>query len=74
MIQCQYPLTRMRRNRYKQFSRDLIQENNLSTNDLIYPLFIIDQIEGSQKIKAMPSIERHGFQSLIKIAQECTME
>ena len=71
MMPSQYPFTRMRRNRYKAFSRELVQENHLQASDLIYPIFIIDQNEGSQKIASMPSIERHGLESLIKVAHKC---
>ena len=35
-----FPRVRMRRNRLSEFSRKLISENNLSINDLIYPIFI----------------------------------
>jgi len=35
-----FPLVRMRRNRIKDFSRRLISENVLTTNDLIQPLFV----------------------------------
>ena len=71
MISCQYPRTRMRRNRYRKFSRDLVQETKLSTKDLIYPVFIIDQEKGSEPIKSMPSIKRHGLESLVKTAMDC---
>ena len=35
-----YPLTRMRRNRTKLFSRELLKENRLSTHDIILPVFV----------------------------------
>ena len=35
-----FPSTRLRRNRKKDWSRRLVQENNLSCNDLIWPIFI----------------------------------
>ena len=37
-----YPKTRMRRNRSSDFIRRLVRENELSTNDLIYPMFIVE--------------------------------
>ena len=37
-----YPKTRLRRNRKKEWSRRLVQENNLTTADLIWPIFIRD--------------------------------
>ena len=37
-----YPQRRMRRNRRDEFSRRLMRENRLTTDDLIYPVFVID--------------------------------
>ena len=37
-----YPAVRMRRNRKSPWSRRLVQENVLTTNDLIWPIFLID--------------------------------
>ncbi|MEE3110014.1 MAG: porphobilinogen synthase, partial [Pseudomonadota bacterium] len=37
-----YPGTRLRRMRKDEFSRRLMRENRLSTDDLIYPLFVVD--------------------------------
>ena len=41
-IQGNFPSTRLRRNRMKEFSRRLVAENNLNVNDLILPLFVCD--------------------------------
>ena len=45
-----YPLTRMRRNRYKDFSRRLITESRLTINDLILPVFVV---EGDQQLQKL---------------------
>ena len=37
-----FPLTRLRRNRSDEFSRRLVRENRLTSDDLIYPVFVID--------------------------------
>ena len=37
-----FPATRMRRNRFSDFARRLVRATELSTNDLIYPLFVIE--------------------------------
>lgn len=42
VIQSQYPLRRMRRLRKHDFSRRLVAENQLTVNDLIYPVFVIE--------------------------------
>ena len=49
-----YPYTRMRRNRSEEFSRRLNSENQLSVNDLILPMFVIDGDNQSQPISSMP--------------------
>ena len=51
MSRGEYPATRMRRNRMKGFSRHMVAENQVSVNDLIWPLFVIDgdnKTEGTQ--------------------------
>ena len=64
MIKRTYPQSRLRRTRAKSFLRDLVAENNLSTNDLIQPIFISDQSEKTVKIPSMPGIYRHNLDSL----------
>ena len=44
--------------------RDLIAQNNLTTDDLIQPIFIADQSEDKIEIPSMPSIHRHNLDSL----------
>ncbi len=50
--------TRMRRMRSDRFSRQLMQENQLSANDFIYPMFVIEGSNERQPITPMPGIER----------------
>ena len=50
--------TRMRRMRSDRFSRQLMQENQLSANDFIYPMFVIEGSNERQPIIPMPGIER----------------
>ena len=49
-----FPRTRMRRNRMTSFSRRLVKENNLSINDLIYPIFVTYGSNVKEEIKSMP--------------------
>ena len=51
-----YPNIRMRRNRKADWSRRLIRESNLSTNDLIWPIFIRDGKNIEESIKSMPGV------------------
>jgi porphobilinogen synthase len=48
----------MRRNREKDFVRRLVRENQLSSDDLIYPMFIIDGDNQATDIASMPGIQR----------------
>ena len=64
MIKRTYPESRLRRTRAKCFLRDLVAENNLSTNDLIQPIFIADQSDRKIEIPSMPGIYRHNLDSL----------
>ena len=53
-----FPARRLRRVRKHNFSRRLVQENNLTVNDLIYPMFVIEGENKREKIASMPGIER----------------
>ena len=50
MITGKYPSLRLRRNRKYSWTRRLIRENNLSTNDLILPIFLTDGKNKKSKI------------------------
>jgi porphobilinogen synthase len=64
-----YPMTRPRRMRKDVSSRRLMREHRLTTDDLIYPLFIIDS-DGREIIPSMPGIERLGLAELLVEAEE----
>ncbi|MGM0632603.1 MAG: porphobilinogen synthase [Pseudomonadota bacterium] len=70
MSQRQFPHTRMRRMRRDDFSRRLMRENRLSTDDLIYPLFIVEGKGQQQPIPSMPDIHRLSIDLLLKEAEE----
>ena len=53
-----FPQRRMRRNRHDEFSRRLMREHRLSTDDLIYPVFVIDGKRRTERITSMPGIQR----------------
>ncbi len=65
-----FPSTRLRRNRMKEFSRKLISENILTTNDLIWPLFVTEGNKIKDKISSMPGIYRNSIDELIKEAEQ----
>jgi len=64
MITGKYPSLRLRRTRKYVWSRKLVQEHNLSTNDLIYPIFLIEGKNKKQNIKSMPNIYRYTLDKL----------
>ena len=59
-----YPRVRMRRNRMHKFSRRLVSENNLTVDDLIYPIFITYGLNKKEKINSMPGIFRFSLDML----------
>ena len=59
IITGKYPNLRLRRNRRNDWSRRLVQENTLSANDLILPIFIVDGKNKKESIKFMPDIFRY---------------
>ena len=65
-----FPVTRMRRMRRDDFSRRLMRETRLSTDDLIFPVFIVEGEKQRQPIESMPGIFRLSIDELLKEAQE----
>ncbi len=65
-----YPFTRPRRMRRDDFSRRLMRETNLTTNDLIYPVFVIEGNNKRESITSMPGVERMTIDLLVEEAKE----
>jgi delta-aminolevulinic acid dehydratase/porphobilinogen synthase len=61
----------MRRNRRHEFSRRLMRENRLSTDDLIYPVFVIDGKARTEKVGSMPGVLRYTLDRLLPHAEKC---
>ena len=59
MITGKYPSLRLRRSRKNDWSRRLIEENNLTANDFILPIFLIDGKNKKQTIKSMPGVYQY---------------
>lgn len=66
----QFPARRMRRMRKDDFSRRLMAENQLTVNDLIYPVFVLEGENQREAIPSMPGIERKSIDLLLEEAQE----
>ncbi len=62
---------RPRRNRKNQIIRDLVQENTIGVNDLIYPLFLIEGKNKKTAINSMPRINRWSSDLLLKEIESC---
>ena len=65
-----FPNTRLRRTRMYDWSRRLIQENNITTSDLILPLFIKEGKNVIEEIKSMPDVYKYSIDTLKKIIKE----
>ena len=65
----QIPFTRMRRMRRDDFSRRLMRENRLTTDDLIYPVFVLEGKKQEQEIASMPNVKRQSIDLLLKTAE-----
>ena len=70
MITGKYPALRLRRNRKADWARRLVEESNLSSNDLILPIFLIDGKNSIQSIKTMPGVFRYSIDKLSKIVDK----
>jgi porphobilinogen synthase len=63
-----FPMTRLRRLREHSIVRDLVRENDLTLNDLIMPLFVVEGLEGKEEIPSMPGQFRYSIRELV---EEC---
>ena len=66
----QYPARRMRRMRKDDFSRRLMAEHQLTVNDLIYPVFVLEGENQREAVASMPGVERKSIDLLLEEAQE----
>jgi porphobilinogen synthase len=66
-----FPGVRMRRMRRDDFSRRLMREHVLTTNDLIYPVFVMDGRSRTEAITSMPGVERYTIDRLLSHLESC---
>ncbi len=64
-----FPETRLRRLRKDDWSRRMVRQNNLTVNDLVYPIFVTEEQNGT-KIESMPGIERIPEKRILKEIEE----
>lgn len=67
----QFLATRPRRMRKDDFSRRLMREHVLTTNDLIYPVFVLEGEGRTEDVPSMPGVQRQSIDVLLKTAKEC---
>jgi len=66
-----FPAHRPRRMRRDDWSRRLMQENQVSASDLIYPVFLLEGKNQSQAVSSMPGVNRVSLDLLFNVAEEC---
>ena len=66
-----FPAVRMRRMRKDEFSRRLMREHRLTTDDLICPVFIIDGKNRTEPVDSMPGVLRYTVDKLLRYAETC---
>ncbi|ADQ85598.1 Porphobilinogen synthase [Methylovorus sp. MP688] len=64
-------MSRPRRMRRDAFSRRLMRENVITTNDLIYPVFVLDGEQRQEEVASMPGVVRQSIDHLLQTAAEC---
>ena len=70
MITGRYPGLRLRRSRKNDWSRRLIEENNLTPNDFILPIFLIDGKNKKIPIKSMPGVYRYTLDKISHVVDK----
>jgi porphobilinogen synthase len=67
----QFLVHRPRRMRKDDFSRRLMREHVVTTNDLIYPVFVLEGENKIEEVASMPGVKRQSIDALLKTAEEC---
>ena len=65
-----FPGRRLRRVRKHDFSRRLVRENQLTVNDLIYPVFVLEGEGQREAVASMPGVDRLSIDLLLIEAAE----
>ncbi len=60
-----FPRQRPRRLRRDGFSRRLVRESHLTPDDLIYPIFVLDDDGAREPVVSMPGVDRLGLDALL---------
>ncbi|AUL45590.1 delta-aminolevulinic acid dehydratase [Bordetella trematum] len=66
-----FPVARARRLRRDDFTRRLVRENTLTTDDLIYPVFVAEGKGLQQPVASLPGVVRYSPDTLMPVAERC---
>ncbi len=66
-----FPASRPRRLRRDSFTRALVREHRLASEDLILPVFLLDGQNQVQDVPSMPGVQRRSADRLLAVAEEC---
>ncbi len=70
-ILADFPAARPRRNRKHEFSRRLMRETVLTTDDFIYPVFVREGQGVEEEIGSLPGQKRYSPDTILKVAEQC---
>jgi porphobilinogen synthase len=65
---------RMRRNRRSEWARRMVREHVLATDDLIWPLFVMDGHNSRMPVPSMPGVERLSVDQAVREAERAAKE
>ena len=65
-----YPTVRPRRMRRDEFSRRMMRERRLTSDDLIYPVFVVEGNNEEQPVASMPGVSRYTLDRLLGVAEQ----
>jgi porphobilinogen synthase len=61
---------RLRRNRRTEWARRMVREHVLTTDDLIWPLFVVDGMNVRAPVASMPEVERLSVDQAVRAAEQ----
>lgn len=70
-ILADFPAARPRRNRKHEFSRRLMRETVLTSDDFIYPVFVREGQGVEEEIASLPGQKRYSPDTILKVAEQC---
>ena len=66
----EFPFTRLRRNRRAEWSRRLVREHEVTVNDLIWPVFVVEGTGQRVPVASMPGVTRYSVDVFVEEARK----